>query len=64
MRVPELEALLVEFEKEDEVVQKHVERIKDMETKNINAGFMPERRFDITQQKGDNYAMLDSNITN
>lgn len=62
--VPPLENLIIEFEKEDFVVQKHYEKINEYEQNCMNNALELERRYEITQFKGDQYQQLDQNITN
>jgi len=47
VKVPELTDILNEFEKEDEVIQKHIELTNEYKTSTINKGFEPEKRFEI-----------------
>ena len=47
VKMPELIDVLNEFEKEDEIIQKHIEKTNEYKTSTINKGFEPERRFEI-----------------
>lgn len=60
--MPDLIDLIVSFEKEDEQIAQHFERIRDYEQTNINRGYELERRYEITQEREDRVDMLDRNI--
>jgi len=47
LQVPDLDELIGQFEKEDEVVQKHYENIKEYEDKEIAKGFKPAKRHEL-----------------
>ena len=64
VKVPELDALLTQFEAEDETIllmnQGKKAYVKDLVTR----GFEPEPRHSIINKKGEQAKMLDSNISN
>lgn len=64
LQVPDLTELIDQFEKEDEVLQKHNDGIKEHAESEVAKGFKPEKRYELKQIKGDKLAMLDKNITN
>lgn len=55
IKVPPLETLLVEFEKEDIICQEYQTKLKDIETSNLNKGFQCPRRYDIIHHKTNQY---------
>ena len=63
IKVPELTDILNEFEKEDEVIQQHIEKLNEYKTSQINKGFEPERRYDIKDDVVDRKTLLNNNIS-
>lgn len=63
VKVPELDDLLTQFEAEDETIllmnQGKKAYVKDLTTR----GFEPEARYEITNKKGEQAQLLDSNIS-
>lgn len=51
VKVPELSELIDQFEKEDEVVQKHYTSIQEDANAEIAKGFQPEKRYQLKQEK-------------
>lgn len=62
IKVPELDDILNEFEKEDEVIQQHIEKTNEYKTSQINKGFEPERRYEIKDHVVERKKMLNDNI--
>lgn len=62
--MPELNELIDQFEKEDEVVQNHYTGIQEAADAEISKGFIPEKRYKLKQEKKEKLAMLNQNVQN